>query len=274
MHNADLLMCGDVEQQDSLAFFHHVLEALSGSAISFLIGGAYAFNHYSEINRRTKDLDIFIRRRDFGRISEVLREHGYETELTYPHWLGKIHHGDVHIDLIFSSGNGIAEVDDAWFEHASEGRVLDIPVRMCPAEELIWSKAFIMERERYDGADLIHLLRARGLRLDWDRLLVRFDVHWRILLSHLVLFGFVYPADRELVPLAVMNELLDRLRNEMLAATPQDSICLGTLLSREQYLNDIDQQGLQDARIAPLGRMSVQDTENWTRAIADDHDPS
>lgn len=274
MRNADLLRCSDEEQQDTIAFYQRVLAALSGSAIPFLIGGAYAFNHYSEISRHTKDLDIFIRRRDFDRISEALREHGYETELTYPHWLGKIHHRDVHIDLIFSSGNGIAEVDDAWFEHADEGRVLGLPVRMCPTEELIWSKAFIMERERYDGADVIHLLRARGPRLDWDRLLTRFEAHWRILLAHLVLFGFVYPADRELVPLAVMNELLDRLRREMHAPSPQDGLCLGTLLSREQYLNDIDQQGLQDARIAPLGNMSAQDTENWTRAIADDHETS
>lgn len=274
MHTADLLTCGDEEQQDTIAFYQGVLEALNRSAIPFLVGGAYAFNHYSEINRHTKDLDIFIRRGDFDRISEALRKQGYETELTYPHWLGKIHHRDVHIDLIFSSGNGIAEVDDAWFEHASEGRVLGISARMCPAEELIWSKAFIMERERYDGADVIHLLRARGPRLDWDRLLRRFGAHWRILLAHLVLFGFVYPADRELVPLPVMNELLDRLRKEMLSAPPQDSLCLGTLLSREQYLNDINQQGLQDARIAPLGNMSAQDTENWTRAIADDHEPS
>jgi hypothetical protein len=274
MCKADLLMCSEEEQRDTIAFYQGVLEALNSSAIPFLIGGAYAFNHYSEINRHTKDLDVFIRRRDFDRISEALLECGYETELTYPHWLGKIHHRGVHIDLIFSSGNGIAEVDDAWFEHASESQVLGVPARICPAEELIWSKAFIMERERYDGADVIHLLRTRCVRLDWDRLLARFDAHWRILLSHLVLFGFVYPADRDLVPVAVMNELLNRLRKEMYTAPPQDSICLGTLLSREQYLNDIDQQGLQDARITPLGNMSAQDAASWTRAIADDHEPS
>jgi hypothetical protein len=58
-------------------------------------------------------------------------------------------------------------------------------------EETIWSKAFVMERERYDGADIAHLLRASAERLDWHRLLERFDAHWPVLLSHLILFGFI-----------------------------------------------------------------------------------
>jgi hypothetical protein len=45
--------------------------------------------------------------------------------------------------------------------------VLGVPVRLCPPEEIIWSKAFIMERERYDGADISHLIRACQGRLDW-----------------------------------------------------------------------------------------------------------
>ena len=65
-------------------------------------------------------------------------------------------------------------------------RVLDVPVRLIPAEEMIWSKAFVMERERYDGADVAHILRACAETLDWPRLLQRFDGHWRVLLQHLV----------------------------------------------------------------------------------------
>jgi hypothetical protein len=38
----------------------------------------------------------------------------------------------------------------------------DVPVIFCPPEEMIWSKAFVMERERYDGADArILFVRAR-----------------------------------------------------------------------------------------------------------------
>ena len=76
---------------------------------------------------------------------------------------------------------------------------------------MIWSKAFIQERERFDGADVIHLLRETGPSLDWPRLLMRFGDHWRVLLSHLILFGFVYPDKRQNVPAWVMDELMRRL---------------------------------------------------------------
>jgi hypothetical protein len=125
---------------------------------------------------------------------------GYRVELTFPHWLGKIYMGRSYVDVIFSSGNGLVIVDTTWFEHAIEDLVLGQRVKICPAEEMIWSKAFIMERERYDGADVNHLLLARGRELDWDRLLKRFDSYPLVLLSHLTLFLFVYPAQSNLIP--------------------------------------------------------------------------
>ena len=260
---------GKVPEPAIAAFYRNVLETLNAASMPYLIGGAYALNCYTGIDRDTRDLDIFIRRADFARVGEALSQSGYEAELTFPHWLGKVHANGVYIDLIFSSGNGVAEVDDAWFAHAADAVVLEVPTKICPPEEIIWSKAFIMERERYDGADIAHLLRALGARLDWPRLFRRFEPHWRVLLSHLVLFGFVYPAHRKLVPVAIMEELLARLRQEMHAEPPQHSICLGTLLSREQYLSDIGPQGLQDGRIAPVGNMTEKDIATWTEAIAD-----
>lgn len=260
------------EQPDSgtAAFYRHVLETLNAAQIPFLVGGAYAFNRYTGIDRYTKDLDLFLRRSDFDRAAEALKQAGYHTELTFPHWLGKARHDGFYIDLIFSSGNAIAEVDDLWFEYAIEEEVLGVPVKISPAEEMIWSKAYIMERERYDGADVAHLLRACGDKFDWARLLRRFDPHWRVLLAHFVLFGFIYPTHRKLIPITIMDELLERLRREMYDEATGDNICLGTLLSREQYLSDIEQEGLQDGRLEPLGRMTPEQTVHWTRAIGED----
>ncbi|NEX63276.1 nucleotidyltransferase domain-containing protein [Noviherbaspirillum galbum] len=260
-------------ERDPAVFYRHVLHILNGSRIPYLVGGAWAFNQHTTINRSTKDLDLFIRRRDFDAIADLMRESGYDAELTFPHWLGKIHCGGIYIDLIFSSGNAIAEVDDAWFEHAREAEVLGMPVRISPVEEMIWSKAFIMERERYDGADVLHLLRECGPRLDWGRLFRRFESHWRVLLSHLVLFGFAYPGDRHIVPVAVMDELVERLRKETHSDAPAQGVCLGTLLSREQFLSDVERQGLRDGRVKPLGNMTPEDTQSWTEAIKDDHEP-
>lgn len=256
---------------DTVAFYRHVLESLNASSSPYLVGGAYAFNYFTGISRHTKDLDIFIRQQDYERISDALQRVGYKTELTFPHWLAKAALGEDYIDLIFSSGNGIATVDDEWFDHAVKAEILDVPVLICPMEEMIWSKSYIMERERFDGADIAHLLRARGDQLDWERLMRRFGPHWRVLLSHCVLYGFAYPDHRELVPTWVMEELIERLRQEMHMPSENRNICQGTLLSREQYLADIEQWGYQDARLVPYGNMTPSETAQWTDAIADKH---
>ena len=42
------------------------------------------------------------------------------------------------MDFIFSSGNGIATVDDEWFEYAKTGKVFGHECLIAPAEELFW----------------------------------------------------------------------------------------------------------------------------------------
>jgi hypothetical protein len=257
----------DQLEPETSRFYRRVLQALTDAGVPFLVGGAFALACFTEIRRYTKDLDLFIRREDYERVGEALRPAGYSTELTFPHWLGKVYDGEAFVDLIFSSGNGEAPVDDAWFEHATQASVLGVPLRVSPPEECLWSKAFIMERERYDGADVAHLLRECAERLDWHRLLQRFGRHWRVLLSHLVLFGFIYPAERARIPAWLMDELLERLRHETHAPPPRTDVCAGTLLSREQYLIDVEQQGLRDARVTPVGHMSPEEVAHWTHSI-------
>ena len=259
----------DIDEGGGLTrrFYRTVLEKLEDAGVDYMVGGAFAFHYFTGIKRDTKDLDIFVRRADFERVGQALAPAGFVTELTYPHWLGKIRHEGDLVDVIFSSGNGVAEVDEIWFEHAHETTVLDVTSRICPVEETIWSKAFILERERFDGADIAHLLHACASTLNWNRLMWRFAPHWRVLLSHLVLFGFIYPAERNLVPLRVMEQLVGQLQEEMKAPAPTDPVCAGTLLSREQYLVDVEDQGYADARVEPFGSMSPEETRLWTEAI-------
>src|SRR5882724_7350813 len=199
----------------SRAFYRQAMELLRRGEVPFLVGGTFAFVHQAGIDRTTKDLYIFVRPADVHRLLEVCAAAGYEAELVFSHWLAKIKSPDGFIDVIFSSGNGIAVVDDQWFEHATEQNVLGLTVLVAPAEESVWSKAFVMERERFDGADVAHIILAYGERLDWGRLVERFGVHWRVLLAHLVLFGFIYPSVRSRVPAAVMEDLLGRLTAEL-----------------------------------------------------------
>jgi aminoglycoside-2''-adenylyltransferase len=245
----------------------HALALLTQAGVPFLVGGGYALRHYTGDVRGTKDLDVFVRRREARALLETLSTAGLQTDLTFPHWLGKARIEDDWIDVIYSSGNGLADVDDAWFTNAVHANVLGVPVRLCPPEEMIWSKAFVMERERYDGADISHLIRACHGRLDWGRLVARFGPHWRVLLSHLVLFGFIYPGERGCVPSAIMAGLCQRLERESRQPPSRQRLCQGTLLSREQYLTDVSRWGYADGRLEPNGPMTAEAVANWTAAI-------
>lgn len=256
------------------ALYGPALARLNDSGIPFLVGGAFALERYTGIARNTKDLDVFIRARDVEAALAELGGLGCRTDIPFPHWLAKAFTAEGVIDLIWSSGNGVAHVDDGWFENAVDARVLGVPVKLCPPEETIWSKALIMERERFDGADVAHLIRALGPGLDWHRLLRRFGPNWRPLLSHLVLFGFIYPGERWRIPAGVMRELTDRLIAEVDARAHDERVCHGTLLSREQYLPDVQAWGYRDARLAPTGSMSGEEIAIWTDAIEHRERPS
>ncbi|MGH7928564.1 MAG: hypothetical protein ACREQV_12300 [Candidatus Binatia bacterium] len=216
------------------------------------------------IVRPTKDFDLHVRQEDLERIFATLDAAGYRTEMTFSHWLGKVLQGTYSIDVIFSSGNGVCKVDDEWFANAICGEVLDVRVKFCAPEEAIWSKAFIMERERYDGADVAHLFFARAHTMDWRRLLRRFGPYWQVLLNHLVLFSFIYPARSHLVPEWLLVELWRRWHADRETGS-LEPICQGTLLSRTQYLYDVTAGGLEDARLKTPGAMTPDEIERWTQ---------
>lgn len=250
------------------AFYRRALRVLSDAEVPFLVGGAFAHACFTGIRRMTKDLDLFIRREDYERVASLMQAEGWRAEFTYPHWLAKVYAGEDFIDLIFNSGNGLAPVDDRWFRNNVEAEVLGLPVRLANMEDALLSKAFIMERERYDGADIAHLLQAKAEELDWSGLLERFGPHWRVLLAHLTLFGYIYPGERHRVPRWVMDKLIAHLSDETRQPPARNSrLCAGTLLSREQYLHDVKRLGYVDGRLTRASTMTPEDVAYWTEAI-------
>jgi hypothetical protein len=246
-------------------FYRSALDVLRKANVPFLVGGAYALASYTGIVRHTKDLDLFLRRADVGRALETLAATGWRTEITFSHWIGKAFNGQDFIDLIYNSGNGLCPVDNSWFEHAAEAEAFGGRVLLSPPEEMVWQKAFIQERERFDGADVAHLVRARGRTLDWTRLLARFGPHWPVLLSHLILFSYIYPSEKDCIPEAILRELMTRWQKG--AADPSaEAVCRGVFLSRQQYLPDFEHGRCRDPRLPPLGDMSTEQVKDWTDA--------
>jgi hypothetical protein len=274
---------GEQLDERTRTFYLRSMDVLDRCGVPYCVGGAYALAHYAGIVRHTKDLDFFLRKDDLPRAVEAFDLAGYRTDFTHPHWLAKAfeswpeksngaegagkdpNHCGAFIDLIFGAGNGIAIVDDAWIANSVPGEVLGRRAPLCPAEEMFWSKAFIMERDRFDGADVNHLLLARGPSMDWRRLLTRFGDNGRVFLAHLVLFGFLYPSERAKVPAWVIETLLGQMKSE---PPPERSpqVCRGTLLSWEQYLVDVRERGFADARLKPWGNLTPEQVERWTAA--------
>src|SRR5207245_2802881 len=121
-------------------------------------------------SHQTTHCEPYVRPHRLDTPLDALARAGYATELTFPHWLAKARRRRDYVDLIFRAGNGLCEVDDSWFELAHDDELLGLHVKLCAPEEMIWMKAFIMERERFDGGDIAHILVSCAEKVDWEHL--------------------------------------------------------------------------------------------------------
>jgi hypothetical protein len=197
---------------------------------NFSLVGGYAFGHYTGLQRGTKDFDLMVRPSAVATVIKICRAAGSQADYAFSHWLAKVCGSEGAVDIIFRSSNGLCEVDDGWFAATPRVEILETPVRLVRPEEMIWQKAYVMERERFDGADIAHLLSSCGEQLSWKKLLDRFGPDWRVLLSHLVLFAFIYPTQRRVVPRDVLSDLFGQFINEEQQRAGAEQICNGTLL--------------------------------------------
>jgi hypothetical protein len=234
---------GTAEQE---AFYAEAIKSITKAKIAFLVAGTFAVSAYTGISRETKDFDIFCKAGDWPRILSLFKELGDEIRIEDERWLGKVTRGDSTFDVIFGSSNGATPVSDLWFEHSRRGRALGQPVRFVSPTELVWSKCFIQNRDRYDGADVAHLILRSNDEIDWQRLLQHMEVHWEVLLIHLLNFRFIYPSEREKVPGWLIDELLDRLMHQRQLPSPDTRICRGRMFSSADFEIDVHKWGFTD----------------------------
>ncbi|HZJ48348.1 MAG TPA: hypothetical protein VFD97_04845 [Acidimicrobiia bacterium] len=228
--------------------YKRALKALGGAAVPFVISGAYAIYEYTGIYRETKDLDVFVEPNQVIPAMLALREAGFTTRLEQAHWLAKATLGRHFVDVIFGMGNGLAFVDHDWYEHSRPAILAANPVRVAPAEELIWHRLFINERHRQDMADIAHLILCVGHKLDWARLVEKTGPHWPLLLSHLLMFTYVYPETADRVPGWVMDTLTEKLKNDAGRERTGEATTRGTLVSRFSFAIDVNEWGMRDLR--------------------------
>lgn len=224
-------------------FFRDVLTILEEKRVPFAVAGAFALQHHSGICRETKDLDIFLPAKETPRALAGLQQHGFKCEVTDPVWLAKAYRDNYFIDLITGMSNAVIVVDDSWIEHAHPAPVFEVETRLLAPEEVLVSKLFVIRRERFDGADIAHIIYATRGKLDWERILDHVGEHWEILLWALLLFRYVYPGNSDYVPAKLWHDLLDRTSQSISRPDPSQEF-RGSLVDDCMFAIDVEDWGL------------------------------
>ena len=215
---------------------------MNRNRVQYVVSGAFALHEHTGIWRDTKDLDLFMPSQEVCKALRLLQQDGFETEIKDPVWLAKAKRGDFFVDLITGMSNAVIRVDYSWIKRASQSEVFGIPVRVLAPEELIASKVFVTRRERFDGADICHVIYGTRGKFDWKRLMNLMGEHWEMLLWSLVLYQYAYPAFSEYVPREVWDELLNRFRVEL--DHPNKHIQFrGSLIDEKMFAIDVDEWG-------------------------------
>ena len=229
------------EEQGSL--FREVLLILEEKHFPYAVSGAFALRQHTGICRFTKDLDLFMTAVTSRQVLPSLEKCGFGCEVKDPVWLAKVHKGEFFVDLITGMSNAVVVVEDSWIERAGPAVVHGVETRVLAPEELVASKIFVAKRERFDGADIAHIIYGTYPKFDWDRELQLVGEHWEMLLWSLLLFRYVYPAQTHYVPARIWSGLLERLQSEIARPNPKAKF-RGSLVDENMFAIDINEWGL------------------------------
>ena len=140
------------------AFYSEVLRLMAESEIPFLVSGTYALASYTGIDRPTKDVDVFAKAGDALKMLSFFKERGFDVEMVDERWLARITRGELFVDVIYNMPTVTTHVTDEWFTDAPTAELFGAKVRLVPPTQVIWSKIFVQDHHRYDGADVAHMI--------------------------------------------------------------------------------------------------------------------
>lgn len=191
--------------EEDWAVYLPVLQAAAESGVRLALGGAFALAAYTNHLRNTKDLDIYVLPSDRERMIGVIERCGmrdYYPQAAYDRgWIYRSCKEPPQIvDIIWSMPNRRANVDEQWL---TRGPLLEIRgnrLRMLPAEELLWAKIYVVQRERCDWPDILNLLYHSGSSIDWERLLGRLGADAPLLAAVATVFRWLCPDRAEKLP--------------------------------------------------------------------------
>jgi hypothetical protein len=225
--------------------FRDVLRLMNRKQVQYAVSGAFALHEHTGIWRQTKDLDLFVPVDEVQKALEIAEEAGYAIEIKDPVWLAKVRKNGHFVDIICGMSNAVIRVSQSWIDAAVPSDVLGVATHVLAAEELIASKIFVTRRERFDGADVAHLIYATRDMLDWDRVFELVGEHWEMLLWSLIFFRYIYPRHANEIPYGVWHELLGRFERVLMDPNI-DAPFRGSLIDENMFAIDVNEWGLEN----------------------------
>lgn len=196
---------------DKWPMYRRVIKGAQERGIPFAVGGGFANMAYTGQTREAKDLDLLILGCDRDAMIRITVEagfHDYYDEKPYDRaWIYRAYTNGVLVDLIWAMANQRSKVDRAWIEQGPEIGVDGVRIRLMPAEELLWIKLYILQRDRCDWPDALNLVYAAGPELDWKYVLARLGNDRPLLTGLLSTFAWLSPQRARELPEWLWREL-------------------------------------------------------------------
>jgi hypothetical protein len=188
-----------------------VLEKMCAADVPFALGGGLALSVYTGCVRGSKDIDLYVLPKHRLAVIDILTGCGlqdyYSVKEYVRHWIYRGYVGEAIVDVIWAMANQRAEVDERWVTGGSMIRMFGTELRVVPVEELIWSKLYVLQRDRCDWPDILNLLNATAATVDWDHLLERVAEDSPLVKGLLSVFSWLCPVRARSVPRRIWDRL-------------------------------------------------------------------
>jgi hypothetical protein len=191
--------------------YQRVMQEARALGATFAFGGAFATAVYTGELRNTKDFDFYVLPADREAMIEATVHSGltdHFERLNYDRsWIYRASDGDVLVDVIWAMANHRTDVDASWLSRGPLVEIRGERIRAIPIEELIWSKLYVLQRERTDWGDVLNLIAAQAASINWSHLLARLGPDAPLLAAVLGVFAWLTPSRAQAIPITVWQRL-------------------------------------------------------------------
>ena len=160
--------------------------------------------------RNTKDIDLYVLPQDRQRMTTLLTELGlrdyYEQHEYDRNWIYRSYTGDTIVDVMWAMANQRSQVTNAWLAGPAV-KVDGECFRLLSPEKSLWTKLYVLQRDRTDWPDALNLLHGVGPDLDWRSMLEDVGADRPLLAGLVSVFEWLCPEAASELPAWLWAEL-------------------------------------------------------------------